>query len=261
MMANEPTRFVEVLTYPEHPHVVVVQLTRPPLNLFNPDDYETLASTLQRLAEEPDVRCVILTGAGERCFCGGSNVKNYGDRTAQEGLRISKIIHKTFEVARSFPLPLICAVNGAAVGSGFMLATAGDVIVAVEHATFALPEINVGIMGGPSYALRLLPEKIARFMVLTGRPVTAQVMEQYGAINAVVASTELLATAFGIADEIAAKSPTGTRFMKEAMRLGEGLAADPAFRIEQLFTAVALDLPHTREASRAKREKRPPVFE
>ncbi len=253
-------RMIRVERREEDGAVAEIWLDKPPLNLLTPDDYRHLSDTIRAVQADSKTRCMLLTGAGERAFSGGSDVRDYGDRTAEASLEVARVIRDALDSLRACAIPVVAAVNGPAVGGGFMMVAACDIIVSVDDAKFSLPEINFGIMGGPSYAMSMLPDKIVRYMALTGLPVAAAEMQACGAVNAIAPRHEYLERARSIARTIADKSPTGARFMKDAMVIAAKLEAHDAFRVEQLFTATAVHLADTKEALAARREKRKANF-
>src|SRR5207244_5880639 len=121
------------------------------------------------------------------------------------------------------------AVNGYALGGGLVMVAQCDIVVAAETATFGLPEINVGVMGGTKHLARIVPEKVMRWMALTGNRVDAAFLQRLGAIYKVVAKEQVLDAALAVADEICAKSPAAVRLMKEVINLTEPMDLDNGY--------------------------------
>jgi len=132
--------------------------------------------------------------------------------------------------------------------------------VAAEKATFGLPEIDVGVMGGTKHLARIVPEKVMRWMALSGKRVTAAYLERLGAIHQVVPREQLLEAALAAADEICTKSPAAVRLMKEVINLTEHMNLNDGYHVETYATAIISTHPDSKEAARAFREKRPGVY-
>ena len=244
-------------TSKEHPGVLVLTIDRPPVNAMSLDLFRHLRDTMRTVADDPAIRCVILTGAG-KVFCAGADVKELSERTTESQFARSEISRACFDAIRSCPLPVIAAVNGAALGAGLVMASCCDLLISSERAVFSLPEINVGVMGGPRHAARVLPDKLVRYLALTGRKIDGETLMRYGGANEVVPHEDLLPSAFAIADEIARKGPKTIRLMKESINLTEDMPITEGYRVEQLFTTLASSMEESKEASRAFVEKRDP---
>lgn len=246
---------------PAHAGVMLVRVESPPLNVMSLDQYRRLAETFASLEERKDVRCVVLTAAGERAFIGGADLRQLVDRTPQLMLERGKWARRAFHAVRDCGVPVVCAVNGSAVGAGLVIASVCDVIVASDTAKFALPEITVGLLGGAKHLSRILPEKIVRWMALTGAAVDGEFMRQHGAVHSVVPAAEVLDGAFAIATRISKHSGTISRLLKDCLDVSDELPLRQGFRVEQLFTALASGMPDSAEAANAWLEKRAPRFD
>jgi enoyl-CoA hydratase len=240
------------------PHIMLVTLDNPPVNASCIELNTQILETFQSV--QPGIRCIVLTGAGEKAFSAGANVKSTAVRTTADFITSSAIVHKAFDSVRRCSVPVVGAVNGYALGYGMALASCCDILVAAEEARFGMPEVNVGLMGGSRHVGRILPEKVMRYLMLTGRKVDARFMASLGAVHAIVPRAQLLDAAYDIADEIAEKCPIGVRMLKESINLTEDMPLNDAYRTEQMFTNLAATLPDTKEAARAWMEKRKPVF-
>lgn len=240
-----------------HPGVVVVTIDRPPVNAVSLALMQALRDFFQTVGRDPKARVVVLTAIG-RMFCAGADVKELSERTTEGQLYRSTVSRALFDAIRRCEIPVVGAVNGAALGAGLVIASSCDLCVAVDTATFSLPEVNVGVMGGTRHAARILPDKLVRYMALTGRKLTAAQIAAHGGLLDVVPADQLMATAFDLADEIARKGPKIVRLMKESINLTEDLPVIEGYRIEQLFTTLASSMEESQEASRAFVEKRPP---
>lgn len=243
----------------DHPGVLLLTIERAPVNAISLALFTELRDTFRTVAQDPKVRAIVLTARG-KLFSAGADVKELGERTTESQMARSVVSRACFDAIRSCPVPVIAAVNGAALGAGMVIASCCDMLVAADTASFALPEVNVGVMGGTRHAARVLPDKLVRYLALTGRKISAQALLAQGGANEVVPEGKLMAAAFDIADEIVRKSPAAVRLMKESINLTEDLPITEGYRIEQLFTTLASSLDESREASQAFLEKRDPSW-
>ena len=245
---------------PEHPHVLLITIDRPPLNAMTLDAHRELLAALRSVDEDEDIRCIVLTGAGERAFIAGGDVGELGALDAASALVRTRVVRQVFDAIRRNPVPVIAAINGHALGGGLVMMSQCDIVIAAETATFGLPEINVGVMGGTKHLARVVPEKVMRWMALTGTRVSAAYMERLGVVQQVVPREQVLETALRAADEICAKSPASVRLMKEVINLTESMNLDDGYHVETYATAIISTHPDSKEAAKAFKEKRPAVF-
>jgi enoyl-CoA hydratase len=246
------------LRWPEgHPGVLLATIDRPPVNAMGIAILRVMRDFFQTVAQDPKVRCIILTAVG-KLFSAGADVKELSERTTESQIGRSAISRACFDSIRRCEVPVISAVNGPALGAGMVIASSCDISIASETATFSLPEVNVGVMGGTRHAARVVPDKLVRYMALTGRKVDARTMLAHGGLLEVVAPDQLMPAAYDIADEIARKGPMVVRLMKESINLTEDMPLSEGYRIEQLFTTLASSMDESKEASRAYIEKREP---
>ena len=172
-----------------------------------------LAETFDEIAVDDATRVVVLTGAGERIFCAGMDLKAFSEQRQSSG--------RTFDPAQTnFPKPVIAAVNGAAVGGGFELVLGCDMAVAVEHARFGLPEVKRGLLaaGGGTLLGTRIPLALALEVALTGDYLDAQKAAAWGIINRVVPPGELLDAAMSLASAVAANAPLAVQLTKRLTR-------------------------------------------
>lgn len=239
-----------------HPHVLLITIDRPPMNAMTLDAHRELLAALRSVDDDSDVRCVVLTGAGDRSFVAGGDVGELGAMDPASALTRTRVIRQVFDAIRRNPVPVIAAVNGYALGGGLVMVSLCDVVIAADTATFGLPEISVGVMGGTKHLARIVPEKVMRWMALTGKRVDATYLERLGAVQKVVPKAELLQAALEVADDICAKSPAAVRLMKEVINLTEPMDLDNGYHVETYATAIISSHPDSKEAARAFREKR-----
>jgi crotonobetainyl-CoA hydratase len=266
MSIESPTRNVDVVTVERLEHVTVLTIDRPEaMNSVNADVSTKLGTALAEADSDPDVRVVVLTGAGVRSFCAGADLKAVarGESLFAEGRPewgFAGIVQQTVSV------PLIAAVNGFALGGGTELALTADIVVAVEDATFGLPEVTRGLIAGAGGAFRLpaaIPQKIAYELILTGRPLDARRAFDLGLVNHLVPREALRETALSIADLIARNAPLAVRASK---RLARGWRADgslsegPSWDLNAEQFARVASSEDLREGASAFAQKRAPQW-
>jgi len=247
--------------------VLEITLNRPKVNAFNPALSMALYEALAVLRDDPDLLCGIITGKGDRIFSAGWDLKGAAEEGHSESDFHSPGGFAGLTEMWDLNKPVIAAVNGVAVGGGFELALACDLIIAAEHATFFLPETGLGVMadgGGVQRLPRKLPINIAQELLWTGRKMGAQEAAHYGMVNAVVPSEQLMEKAREMADVIAAGAPLAVMAIKEAIRGMESITVREAFdaaseRIFPLHDAM-LDSEDHEEGPKAFAEKREPVW-
>jgi len=241
--------------------VLVVTIDRHPVNALSLAQFKRLRDFFNNVQEtHPTARCIVLTASG-KLFSAGADVKELSERTTAGQIARSVVSRGCFDAIRRCPIPVIAAVNGAAIGAGVVVSSCCDIILASEAATFSLPEILVGVMGGTRHMARLVPDKIVRYMALTGRKVDARYLERFGGIHEVTSPEALMPAALALAADIAKNSPSAVRLMKEAINLTEDMPLNEGYRVEQLFTTLASSMPDSKEAALAFLEKRKPVWE
>ena len=245
---------------PAHPHVLLLTIDRPPMNAMSLDAHRELLAALRAVDDDPDIRCVVLTGAGEKAFVAGGDVGELGALDPASALVRTRVIRDVFDAIRRNPVPVIAAVNGYALGGGMVMASCCDIVIAADTASFGLPEINVGVMGGTKHLARIVPEKVMRWMALTGHRVDAGYLERLGAVHKVVPRQELMGAALEVADEISAKSPASVRLMKEVINLTEPMDLDNGYHVETYATAIISTHRDSKEAAAAFKAKRKPSF-
>ncbi|WP_244524432.1 enoyl-CoA hydratase-related protein [Trujillonella endophytica] len=207
---------------------VILTLNRPrALNAMNAALSGALGAALERAAHDPGVRVVIVTGAGDRAFCAGVDLKAAarGESTHASQEEFDKWHFGGF-VKHVISKPIIAAVNGFALGGGTEMALASDLVVAADSATFGLPEVTRGLMAGAGGAFRLpqhLPRKIAMELLFTGDALSAQRALELGLVNRVVPREQLIDAAVELGDRIALNSPLAVQATK---RLAMGIDGD-----------------------------------
>ncbi|MEZ2744375.1 enoyl-CoA hydratase family protein [Halopseudomonas bauzanensis] len=233
-------------------------IDKPPVNALDSNEWLGLAAQIDALGADPEVRVLILRSEG-RGFCAGVDIKEL-DAHPERIVRVNAGNYATFKAIHRCAVPVIVAVHGFVLGGGIGMAGAADILVASRCATFAVPEVDRGAMGGGAHLQRLFPVQKVRYMYFTGEAVTAPDAMQYGFIERLVERDELAASAREIATKIAAKSPAMIRIAKEALNGIEDGNLEDKYRWEQGFTLEAYTMPDSAETRRAFVEKRDASF-
>ncbi|ASC65103.1 MULTISPECIES: enoyl-CoA hydratase/isomerase family protein [Achromobacter] len=242
-------------------HVATVWLDHPPVNAVHTQLLQDLTLAMDMFSEDPEVRCVILTGQG-RIFCAGADLKGRAEMLSHPaGLpQHSRRTRELFHAIRECSKPVIGALNGPALGAGLGIAASCDILVAAEGACLGLPEVDVGLLGGVKHAQRLFGHSRLRRMMLTGMRVPAEELYRLGVVEACVPGDRLLDEAGQIARQIAAKSPTSVQLMIQTANAIEDMSLRDGYRYEQDMTAQVAKSDDAKEARQAFLEKRAPVF-
>jgi enoyl-CoA hydratase len=212
--------------------VALITLNRPHAdNAITTEMGARLTEIVETIAVRPAIRVVILTGAGDRAFSVGSDLRQRKNMTKEDWLRQRQDFDRTLYTVRQLRKPIFAAVNGTAYGGGCELAQSADFIIASENATFGQPEAMLGLAAGggsPALLPRLLPPGRALQMLMTGDPISAQEAYRLGMVNELHAQDELLDAARRIAEKIASNSPTAVQAVKRAVQLGQGQPIEQA---------------------------------
>ena len=215
-----------LLDYVSGDRVAVVTLNRPHAdNAITTEMGARLTEVVETIAVRTAVRVVVLTGAGQRAFSVGSDLRQRKSMTKEDWLRQRQAFDRTLYTVRQLRKPILAAVNGSAYGGGCELAQSTDFIIASHNAVFDQPEAMLGLAAGggsPALLPRLLPRGKALQMLMTGDPITAQEAYRLGMVNELHAPGDLMAAAIAIAEKIASNSPTAVQAVKRAVQLGEG---------------------------------------
>ena len=233
-------------------------IDKPPVNALDSQQWTDLAMCIDALGANPDVRVIVIRAEG-RGFCAGVDIKEL-DAHPERIVAVNAGNYATFKAVHRNPVPVIVAVHGFVLGGGIGITGAADIVLASECATFALPEVDRGAMGGGAHLQRLFPVQKVRYLFFTGDKIGAPEALQYGFIERVVPREQLRETALEIAGKIAAKSPQMIRIAKEALNGIEDGNLEDKYRWEQGFTLQAYTLPDSAETRRAFVEKREAKF-
>lgn len=244
--------------------VALITINRPErLNAMDAEHYELLSQAWQRVRDDAAIRVAVVTGAGEKSFSTGADLKSFIPRppSLAEMMLTQKaqLLNRGLEVWK----PVIAAVNGYCLGGGMTLLLATDLRFAAPHATFAVSEVKRGVFpanGGTQRIIQQLPHPIAMEMLLTGDAIKADVAERWGLINKVVETAELLPTAMAAAKRIAANAPLAVQAAKELALRSRDMDLASGLRMEQMMLRLLQDSSDVKEGSAAFAEKRAPQF-
>lgn len=240
---------------------ILLRLNRPESrNALSADLRKALTQRFAALYDDPEARCVIVTG-DERAFVAGADLKDMARMGTAEITRSN--VRRMWQVIAQCPIPFIAAVRGVAFGGGCELAMHADIIIAGETAKFAQPEIKVGIMPGGGGTQRL-PRAIGKFkamkMMLTGDPITGREAFDMGLASECVPDAEVLDRALDLADQIAAMPPLAARRIKEVVLAGQDSSLDSGLMLERRTFDTLFDTADKSEGMSAFIEKRKPEF-
>ena len=245
--------------------VATVTLNNPALNLVTLDLTRALDATLDRLAGDPEVRVLVLTGAGEKAFCAGSDISEF-PKLGGPGAAVEKKLRQeniTYSKVDDFPKPTIAAVRGLAYGGGLELAVCCDLIVVEEGVRLALPEIKLGVFpgsGGTVRVTRRIGEGRAKEMMYFGDPIDAGTALAWGLVNRVVPKGEALLTAQRMAAELATRPNRALQLMKQAVDLSFDVTQDEAVQRSLEASDLVFQSEDCKEGVRAFFAKEAPRF-
>ena len=244
--------------------IAVITINRPErLNAMDAEHYQALSRAWSTVRDDPAVRVAIVTGAGERSFTTGADIKSF--LTAPTGLsemwltQRDQLLNRGLEVWK----PVIAAVNGYCLGGGVTLMLATDIRIAATHATFSLAEVKRGVIpanGGTQRVLDQLPHAIAMEMLLTGDGIDAVAAERWGLVNKVVPQEQLMDTALAYARRIAVNAPLAVQAAKELALRSRDMDLTSGLRLEAVINRMLQLTEDSKEGSAAFAAKRAPNF-
>lgn len=239
--------------------VAVVTIDRPKaLNALNPEVLADLKAAFEGI-DQNTVRCVVLTGAGDKSFVAGADIGSMSTMTKAEGEAFGKMGNDIFLMIENFPLPVIAAVNGFALGGGNELAMSCDIRICSDNAVFGQPEVGLGItpgFGGTQRMPRICGTAHAMELILTADTINAQQALEIGLVSKVVAPDALMDTALELANKIASKAQVAIRAAKQAVRYGMQCDISTAATYEALAFATCFGTEDQKDAMKAFVEKK-----
>ncbi len=241
--------------------VATVTFCRPPVNAVTRQVHRDLEEVFNSFADDTSVSAAIFRTEGEKAFIAGVDLREVAgpvDGGPADAIDRGRLVRETFRAIHECAVPVVAAVDRAVIGAGVAIVACCDIIVASDRATFALTEINVGLLGASAHLVRMVGPYRAREMFLTGRAASAAELAAAGAIARVVPPDQVDAVAMEYARALARKSPLALRLAKQSMNRTEYLPFDEGYRIEQDYTARVMALEYSQEARNAFFEKREP---
>jgi enoyl-CoA hydratase len=238
--------------------VAEVVLDCPPVNALNAAGWHALAGEIEALGLRPDVRVIVIRAEG-RGFCAGVDIKELAAHP-ERIVEVNAGNYATFKAVHRNRVPVIAAVHGFVLGGGIGICGAADIVIAAADASFGLPEVDRGAMGGAAHLQRMFGVQKTRYLFFTGEMVSASEAFALRAIERVVPRAELRDAALGVAQQIAAKSPAMIRLAKEALTGIEDGNLEDKYRWEQGFTLQAYVNADSAETRHAFVEKRQAQF-
>ena len=239
--------------------VAIVTIDRPKaLNALNPEVLADLKAAFEAI-DQNTVRCVVLTGAGDKSFVAGADIGSMSTMTKAEGEAFGKLGNDVFLEIESFPLPVIAAVNGFALGGGNELAMSCDIRICSDNAVFGQPEVGLGItpgFGGTQRLARLVGMGMAKQLVYSALNIKADEAYRIGLVNAVYPLEELMPAAEKLAQTIAKNAPIAVRACKKAINDGLQTDMDQAIVIEEKLFGSCFETADQKEGMGAFLEKR-----
>jgi enoyl-CoA hydratase len=255
---------VKYITYEFKDCIGTLTLNRPKaLNALNREILSEISQTLEEISSaDTDLRCLVITGGGEKSFAAGADIEEMLNLTPLEAREYSEKGNALMNAIDDFPAPVIAAVNGYALGGGFELALACDIRIACEHAVFAFPEVSLGIppgFGGIKRIVSLIGAARAKELLFTARRVMAAEALSLGIINSVHPPAELMPEALKTAARIVRNAPRAVRNTKKAANNTVGLSSPQFTEHESALFKECFGTQDQRNAMSAFLEKRKPV--
>ena len=250
---------MEFITYEVEGQIGIITINRPKaLNALNSAVLDELDKTLDAVDQEA-IRCLILTGAGEKSFVAGADIGEMSTLTKAEGEAFGKKGNDVFRKLETFPIPVIAAVNGFALGSGCEISMSCDIRICSENAVFGQPEVGLGItpgFGGTQRLARIVGTGKAKEMIYGARNIKAEEAYRIGLVNNVYPAEELMPAAKKLASTIARNAPIAVRNCKRAINEGMQVDMDQAIVIEEKLFGSCFETCDQKEGMNAFLEKR-----
>jgi enoyl-CoA hydratase len=246
------------------PRIAILTIQRPQrLNALDARTLDELLDAFLAFQHDDQIRCVILTGAGEKAFVAGADINELAQDTPESARRRALTGQHVFDLIEGLGKPVIAAVNGFALGGGCELAMACTLRLAADSARFGQPEINLGIIpgfAGTQRLVRLVGKTKAMEMILTGAAMTAEEALAIGLVNRVVPAADLMKNARALAMDLATKAPVALRYAMDAINRGAEMPFADACQLEAALFGMVTTTEDMREGTAAFLEKRKPEF-
>ncbi len=255
---------MSILLREEHDHILTLTLHRPEaLNALNRELLLALDEAFAEADDRDDIRCIVLTGSGDKAFAAGADIEELAQMSALEAAAFSRLGNRMMRRIETLRKPVIAAVNGYALGGGCELAMACHLRIAHARARFGLPEITLGLMpgfGGSQRLPRLIGKARALELMLTGRPVKAEQAVQLGLANQCHPDEDFQPAVQTLARQLAANATMASQLLLQAVETGMDLPMEHALQVESQQFGLCFDHPDAREGTQAFLQKRKPRF-
>ena len=238
----------------------IVTVNRPPINAVNNELHREMTHMFNSIINNNDELRVVIMRAEGKTFMAGNDLKELGALNKETVVETRDTLKEAMNAVYYCRVPVIGAVNGAAVGGGLCYCACCDILVAAEDAFFGLPEVKVAIVGAAAFLRQMVPKKVAYYMALTGQNISAQEMHKYGAVLKVVHLEELMDEAMKVAKILSAQPPLVQQDFKKAMHINEDARLGEKYDIEMSFTTHHLETEDFKEGISAFFERRIPQF-
>jgi len=252
------------IIYEKSEGIATITLNRPEvLNAFSKEVEDEVLQALEDIKNDENVRVVILTGAGEKAFSAGADIKAMKGMNALKARELSLRGEKVCTALENFEKPIIAAINGYALGGGLEVAMACDIRIASENARMGQTEINIGLIpgwGGTQRLTRLIGRTKAKELIFTGKMIDAKTAEQLGIVNMVVPADKFKETVRQFAAELASKAPVALKVAKALINKGAEISLEAAITLEREGFGVVASTEDLQEGVSAFTEKRKPTF-
>lgn len=252
------------IIYEKSEGIATITINRPEaLNAFNTDVINEILQALEDVKADENVRVVVLTGAGEKAFSAGADIKAMKGINALKARDLSQMGEKLCSALENLEKPVIAAINGYALGGGLEVAMACDIRIASENARMGQTEINIGLIpgwGGTQRLTRLIGMTKAKELIFTGKMIDARTAEQLGLVNMVVPQDKFRDAVRQFALELAQKAPVALKVAKALINKGAEISLDVAIALEREGFGVVASTEDLQEGVSAFIEKRKPVF-
>jgi len=251
--------------YEKRGAIAYVTVTRPKvLNALNTPTWQDLRTAFEDAQNDPTVRGVILTGAGDKAFIAGADIGELAHATAIDAERSSRFGQGVLDLIENLGKPVIAAVNGFALGGGCETAMACTIRIAVEHAKFGQPEVALGLLpggGGTQRLPRLVGKGRALQLILSGEMISAEEAHRIGLVNEIVPAADLITRAEAILNKIASNAPVAVKFSLEAVNKGLETSQGEGLLLEASYFGLCAGTEDKKEGTSAFLEKRMPQFQ
>jgi enoyl-CoA hydratase len=252
------------IIYEKNDGIATIMLNRPEaMNAFSKDVVSEILNALEDLRNDDAVRVVVLTGAGEKAFSAGADIKSMIGMTALKARELSLMGEKLCHALENLEKPVIAALNGYALGGGLEVAMSCDLRIASETARMGQTEVNIGLIpgwGGTQRLTRLVGMTKAKELVYTGKMIDSKTAEQIGIVNIVVPADKFRETVKQFALDLASKAPVAVKVAKSLINKGSDIGLDSAVALEREGFSVVASSEDLKEGVAAFTEKRKPAF-